>query len=227
MQRQLLLDLGTPEPPTLADFTIGENNEIIEQLKAIADRQATDHFLYLWGDLGFGKTHLLQALAQYAPARYLTPNSPIDDFIYSPETTLYLIDDCESLSPALQIAAFNLFNEIRDEHTAYLFTAGNCAPMALELRDDLRSRLCWGLIYQVQGLPDEAKLDVLARIAKKRGIRLSEGVLPWLLTHYRRDMHSLTQIIDELDTYSLEMKRVVTLPLLNSLLAQKLELKND
>ena len=40
-------------------------------------------------------------------------------------------------------------------------------------------------------------------------------------------LHSLTQIIDELDTYSLEMKRVVTLPLLNSLLAQKLELKND
>ena len=227
MQKQLLLDLGTPEPPTLEDFTVCANSEVIEKLKAVAKRQSTDHFVYLWGDLGFGKTHLLQALAQYAPARYLTPNSPIDDFIYSPETTLYLIDDCENLSPALQIAAFNLFNEIRDNRVAYLVTAGNCAPMALKLRDDLRSRLCWGLVYQVQGLPDNAKLDVLARIAQKRGIRLSEGVLPWLLTHYRRDMHSLTKIMDELDIYSLEMKRVVTLPLLSSLLAKKLELKND
>ncbi len=227
MQKQLLLDLGTPEPPTLEDFTVGLNSEIIEKLKAIASRQAIDHFVYLWGDAGFGKTHLLQALAQYAPARYLTHRSSIDDFTYSPETTLYLIDDCESLPPPLQVAAFNLFNEIRDNRIAYLVTAGNCAPTALALRDDLRSRLCWGLIYQVQGLPDEAKLDVLARIAQKRGIRLSDGVLPWLLTHYRRDMHSLTQIIDELDVYSLEMKRVVTLPLLNMLLARKLELKND
>jgi DnaA family protein len=47
---------------------------------------------------------------------------------------------------------------------------------------------------------------------------LSPGVLPYLITHYRRDMRSLSAMLDALDQYSLETKRPITLPLLRSLL---------
>lgn len=227
MQKQLLLDLGTPQPPSLQDFVTGRNAEVLQQLNAMADRRSGDHFAYLWGEPATGKTHLLQSLAQAAPARYITPSSPLGDFSFSPEVSLYLLDDCERLSPPKQIAAFNLFNQIRSSQTAYFVTAGNCAPMALPLRDDLQSRLCWGLVYQVQGLTDVEKLQVLAAQAQKRGLNLSAGVLPWLLTHYRRDLHSLSRLLSELDRFSLQMKRTVTLPLLHDLLKQKLELNDD
>ena len=227
MQKQLLLNLGTPRPPSLQDFVTGQNAEVLQQINAMAERRSPDRFAYLWGNPGTGKTHLLQSLAQMAPARYITPSSPLGDFTYSPEVSLYLLDDCENLSPQKQVAAFNLFNQIRDSKTAYLLTAGGCAPMALPLRDDLRSRLCWGLIYQLHGLTDGEKYQVLATQAKQRGLNLSPNVLPWLLSHYDRNLHSLAQILDELDRYSLQMKRVVTLPLLHDLLQKRLELKDD
>ena len=227
MQKQLLLDLGTPQPPSLHDFVTGRNAEVLQQLNAMAERRSSDHFAYLWGEPGTGKTHLLQSLVQAAPARYITPSSPLDDFSYSPEVFLYLLDDCDDLPPPKQIAAFNLFNQIRDSRTAYLVTAGDRPPMALPLRDDLRSRLCWGLVYQLHGLTDEEKCQVLAAQAQKKGLNLSPGVLPWLLSHYHRDLHSLTHILNELDHYSLQMKRMVTLPLLHDLLKKRLELKDD
>ncbi len=227
MQKQLLLDLGTPLPPSLQDFVTGKNVEVLQQLKAMAERRASDHFAYLWGEPATGKTHLLQSLTQYSSARYITPYSPLEDFSFLPEVSLYLLDDCDKLPPQKQIATFILFNQIHDSQMAYFISAGTCAPMALPLRDDLRSRLCWGLTYKIHGLTDEEKQQVLFIQAQKRGLSLSVGVLPWLLSHYHRDMHSLTKVLDELDRYSLQMKRMVTLPLLHDLLQKKLELKDD
>ena len=53
------------------------------------------------------------------------------------------------------------------------------------------------------------------------GIQLSAGVLPYLITHYRRDMSSLTAMLDQLDHYSLVTKRPITLPLLRELMLQQ------
>jgi DnaA-homolog protein len=93
--------------------------------------------------------------------------------------------------------------------------------MAMDLREDLRTRLGWGLIYQVHGLTDEDKIGALELSAHARGIKLPEGVLPYLITHYRRDMPWLTQMLNELDQYSLETKRPITLPLLRELLQRE------
>jgi DnaA family protein len=93
--------------------------------------------------------------------------------------------------------------------------------MILNIREDLRTRLGWGLIYQVQGLSDEDKLDALERSAQAKGIGLAQGVLPYLITHYRRDMRSLMDMLGQLDHYSLETKRPITLHLLRELLQRE------
>ena len=95
---------------------------------------------------------------------------------------------------------------------------GPCTPLALDLRDDLKSRLCWGLVYQIKSLSDEEKMAALNEQARQRGFTISPGVLPYLITHYQRDMHSLSMILDALDRYSLQTKRTITLPLLHDLL---------
>jgi DnaA family protein len=160
---------------------------------------------------------LLYALAAGGRALYLSADQPAENYVWSPEIPLYLLDDCDRLDDDQQIAAFALYNQIR-EAGGVLVAAASRPPAQLMLREDLRTRLAWGLVYQVQGLSDEEKVDALSKSADARGLVLSPGVLPYLLTHSRRDMQSLSAILDALDRYSLETQRPITMPLLRELL---------
>ena len=218
--RQLTLDLGQPKPQTLENFVVGQNAELAQLLHFFANRESgtpRERFVYLWGEPGAGKTHLLRALADSPRARYIPAGADDDQYLAGPDADLYLMDDCELLSPDAQIAAFSLYNQVK-ENGGLLVAAGDKPPAGLELREDLRTRLGWGLIYQVHGLTDEEKIEALTQAAQARGISLSPGVLPYLITHFRRDMRSLSAMLDALDQYSLETQRPITLPLLRSLL---------
>lgn len=217
--RQLLLDISGDRPQNFSTFVTGQNQELLSLLQEIAAGTTVDldrRFVYLWGESGSGKTHLLRALAEQCGGLVLGPDTPVEEFLPS-AAEVTAIDDCDRLTPAQQIAAFALFNQVR-EQGGVLVTAGSAAPAALRLREDLRTRLGWGLVYHVQGLTDAEKLDALERAAQARGFQLSPGVLPWLITHFRRDMASLSAVLESLDRYSLETQRPVTLPLLKQLL---------
>lgn len=219
--RQLLLDLPASTPQTLDTFVTGRNAELLGQLHRF-DRRETgmpDRTLYLWGDSGAGKTHLLQALALGGNARYIAADALPNAFDSSPQVSLYLIDDCDRLSPDAQIAAFALFNRVRD-YGGLLVAAGATAPAMLAVREDLRTRLGWGLVYQLHELTDDEKIAALQKSALARGMMVSPGVLPYLLTHFHRDMRSLAIMLDALDRHSLETKRPITLALLRDLLQQ-------
>ena len=218
--RQMLLDLGAEKPQTLDTFVVGQNAELTQLLRQFAQHPSTvpgERFVYLWGEAGAGKSHLLHALASTPAARYIPAGAGDDQYLFDEQTRLYLVDDCQLLSPDAQISAFALFNQVR-ENGGLLVTAGDKPPAALALREDLRTRLGWGLIYQVHSLTDEEKIAALTQAAQARGITLSPGVLPYLITHFRRDMRSLSTMLDALDQYSLETQRPITLPLLRSLL---------
>jgi DnaA family protein len=217
--RQLLLDLGTEKPQTLDTFVVGQNAELAQRLQLFTQPDAVcdDRFIYLWGETGAGKTHLLRALAVSPDARYIPAGASAAAYSFDSRIRLYLMDDCDHLPADAQIEAFALFNQVK-ENGARLVSAGNKPPMGLELREDLRTRLGWGLVYQLHGLTDEEKIAALTQAAQARGITLSPGVLPYLITHFRRDMPSLSAMLDALDQYSLETQRPITLPLLRSLL---------
>ncbi len=225
--RQMLLDLGAEKPQTLDNFVVGQNAELVQLLHQFAQRADSpprERFVYLWGEASAGKTHLLHAVANGAKARYISAGAKEGDYLFDDSVTLYLMDDCHLLSPEAQIAAFALFNQVR-ENNALLVSAGDKPPAGLHLREDLRTRLGWGLIYQVHGLTDDEKIAALTQAAQTRGITLSPGVLPYLITHFRRDMRSLSAMLDALDEYSLETQRPITLPLLRSLLQLEGEAK--
>jgi DnaA family protein len=217
--KQLVLDLGAEVAHSLESFEVGQNSELAHQMHQFAQRSAREHFAYLWGEAAAGKTHLLQALAASGAARYIGPGATADAFVYSEDVSLYLLDDCAKLSPGAQIDAFALFNQIR-EHGAYMVCTGPVPPAVLPVREDLRTRMGWGLVYQIHGLSDDDKIAALTHAAEARGLTLSATVLPYLLSHFRRDMRSLSTMLDALDQYSLETQRPVTLPLLRELLQQ-------
>src|ERR1700693_6354776 len=154
--KQLLLDLSAKQAPDFATFVVGRNAEASHLLKQIglnvhrgpSKPSADDRFVYLWGEAGSGRSHLLQALALAGAgkSRYIGAAAAAAGFDYDPAIHLYLIDDCAELSATAQIDAFNLFNQIR-EQGGYLVSAGDAAPAQLTVREDLRTRLGWGLSY--------------------------------------------------------------------------------
>ena len=217
--KQLVLDLGADQAQSLDSFEVGQNAELAHLMHQFAERTSREHFAYLWGEAAAGKTHLLQALAATANSRYIPFDAPESAFVYSPDVSLYLLDDCNLLSSQAQIDAFALFNQIR-EHGAYMVSTGPVPPAVLPVREDLRTRMGWGLIYQIHGLSDDEKIAALTHAAESRGLTLSASVLPYLLSHFKRDMRSLSTMLDALDQYSLETQRPVTLPLLRDLLLQ-------
>jgi DnaA family protein len=128
------------------------------------------------------------------------------------------LDNVECLAETSQIAAFDAFNEARASGRMWLAT-GNNAPAALSVREDLRTRLGWGLVFRLQPLTDEDKQAALRRHAIALGFELDPAIASWLLTRHGRDLSYLLQVVEALDRYSLETRRRVTLPLLKALLA--------
>ena len=74
----------------------------------------------------------------------------------------------------------------------------------------MKSRLAWGLVYQVKTLSDEERAVFLRSEAERRGMRVPEEVIGYLLTHVRRDLLTLSAILDVLDRASLEKQRQIT-----------------
>jgi len=247
LPRQFALDISHTPKPSLSNFLAGENLALHSTLLAItksweinAPRSASENplnqrWIYWWGSEGSGRTHLLGAIGDAAQQKDLkcfplTPNEPISwvsleenlPALCSSDTpSVITVDDVDRLDERLVASLFRVLNAVQGSKAIHIFMAGNAAPGALRLREDLRTRLGWGLIFQTHLLGDDEKIEALQQAAQARGLVLSSDVLPWLLNRFYRDMPSLMALIDALAAYSLETTRAVTLPLVRELLQPK------
>ena len=214
--QQLILDLLPENPPSLANFVPGTNAEALAALAGWLAPECREPSLLLWGETGSGKTHLLHA----SGARYFdaaeTPDLAGTETL-GDKADRIAVDNVEALSETGQIALFNLFNRLRAAG-GHLLTAANQPPQHLALREDLRTRLGYGLIFRLTTLTDDEKLTALAAQAASRALRLPAGALDYLLARAPRDMRHLMAVLVALDRYSLEHKRPITLPLLREVL---------
>ena len=226
MMQQLLLQLAPPPAPTLDNYVPGRNGAALQVLRDIARGTGGERFVYLWGEPGSGRTHLLRGLAQAASGRKAlyrsgAPGSHLENDRLENDSLeddmVIAVDDVQDLPEGGQIALFDLYNRVRAAGGA-LAAGGDAAPAQLALRADLRSRLAWGLAFQLHPLSDAEKAAALRGHARGRALDLPEDVIAYLLKHARRDMASLIGILDALDRYSLEQKRPVTLPLVRDAL---------
>ncbi|GJL71437.1 MAG: DnaA regulatory inactivator Hda [Nitrosomonas sp.] len=220
--RQLLLDVVPSPAPTLANFLPGRNAEPVCLLQHILSSQERERFVYLWGGLGCGKSHLLQAIVhEYSQknldAVYIACESHTD-FNLNIEIDCVAVDNVERLDASAQIKLFNLYNQIRDEGTTLLLVSGHAAPAQLALRQDLVTRLGWGLVYHIHELTEAEKIEAMRSHAADCGFDLPQEICVYLLRHTRRDLPSLINIIDALNRYSLSNKRQITIPMLRKLL---------
>ncbi|MCX7192991.1 MAG: DnaA regulatory inactivator Hda, partial [Proteobacteria bacterium] len=208
---QLLLDITPDWWPTFDNFVAGGNCELLFALHQALSGERAERGIYVWGPAGSGKSHLLQACVSAAQNAH---HSAIYAQGFVPEAhDVVAVDDVDTLDDAAQIELFNLFNEIRDSG-GMLLVSGSQSPLHLDLRPDLRTRLGWGLVYQVQGLSDEEKTQALTQHAQGRGFTLAPEVAHYLLRHGRRDLPSLLAVLDALDEHSLRLHRAPSIPML-------------
>ena len=209
--QQLLLDIRPAAVPDLAQFVVGHNHELIEQLQAMLEDRAAERMVYLWGGPDCGKTYLLQAWAQACRLRGWS----VDKSAQS-DAQVMAIDHADEWDEAQQLAVFARYNRVRNAGGLWL-AAGRLPPANLPLIPELRTRLGWGLVFQVHALNDAEKHAALAQHARSLGFYLEPQVADYLLNHYPRDLGSLLRVLDALDRLSLETKRPITLPLLRQL----------
>jgi DnaA family protein len=214
---QLALDLLQPLQPSLDNFVPGRNAEALDALRRLTRAALPDRIVYLWGEPGSGRSHLLTALAREPGAFLWSAAEP-------PERPgLSVADEVDALDADAQVALFNRLNAVRAQGDAACVVAGSAPPSKLALREDLRTRLAWGLVYQLHPLSDDEKAAALRAHAAATGLALPDEVLGYLLSRFPRDLRTLVAALDALDAYALARKRPLTVALLREWLQLRLE----
>jgi DnaA family protein len=222
--KQIALDIGLAAAPSLANFFAGPNDAALKHLLLWAGSPTRSPVpTYLWGASGSGKTHLLKAVqealreqgaaAGWLDATMLEP-PPFDD-----RWAVVLLDDAHLYTAVQQHAAFNWFVNAQTLQRGVL-AAGALPPADLKLREDLRTRLAWGHVFQLHVLSEPERRAVLRQAADERGVFLSDEVMDYMLTRFSRDLASLMQLLGQLDGYALQTKRAITIPLIRAMLEE-------
>jgi len=226
--KQLPLSVTFREDAVFDDFLPGDNAQTVGALRHALAR-LDDHLLYLWGAPGSGLSHLLQAAVHELQTQGL-------EGVYLPlaecleygtealegldELDVVALDDIDLIigRPEWEEAVFHLFNRLRDTGRVLMVTS-HSSPLhqSIEL-PDLKSRLSWGLTFQVQPLSDEQKMDWLIWKARRRGLTLEPDVAAFLINRVARSMNVLVEAFDKLDQHSLAEKRRLTIPFVKSVL---------
>jgi len=196
--RQLPLQISQPAEPSFDNFIAGDNAEALARVRQLASGELREAIVYLWGEIGSGRTHLLRAAARA-------------------HAELTIADDVQALDADGQQRLFGAINAAREGRGAVL-AAGSAPPAALALRGDLRSRLAWGLVYHLKPLGETERMRHLQAEAGRRGLALSDEIAAYLLARVPRDMATLTALLEALDRQALTRKRPLTLPLVREVL---------
>ncbi|MBD3893332.1 DnaA regulatory inactivator Hda [Hydrogenophaga sp.] len=225
--KQLVLDMGLAPVPGWSNFVVAAGNQELQQhLRRCTEQPLSSPApTCLWGESGSGKTHVLSAVRQslleqgsqvgWLDATTLAPGA------FDERWDAVLLDDCQRYSAEQQAAAFNWF--INAQHPAHgpvrwVLAAADRPPTDLDLREDLRTRLGWGHVFQLRTASETERRAVLRRAADERGVLLGDEVMEFMLKRFSRDLSNLMRLLDQLDVYALRTQRAITIPLIKSML---------
>jgi chromosomal replication initiator protein len=207
--------LGLNPRNTFESFVVGPNNEIAHAASlAVAQSPAkTYNPLFVYGGVGLGKTHLMQAIGQYVVAKkkntkvmYLSSELFINEFIDAiqhsnlvkfrkryRQADLLLIDDIQFLGgkERSQEEFFHTFNTLFDGHKQIVLSSDRPASEIANLEHRLVSRFEWGLTAELQPPDAETRMAILRKKAHTMQIKLRDEVLEFLANRIRSNVRRL------------------------------------
>ncbi|PYK95335.1 MAG: chromosomal replication initiator protein DnaA [Verrucomicrobia bacterium] len=207
--------LGLNPRNTFESFVVGPNNEIAHAASlAVAQLPArTYNPLFIYGGVGLGKTHLMQAIGQYVWAKkkgakvmYLSSELFINEFIDAiqhsnlvkfrkryRQADLLLIDDIQFLGgkERSQEEFFHTFNTLFDGHKQIVLSSDRPASEIANLEKRLVSRFEWGLTAELQPPDIETRMAILRKKARTMQIKLRDDVFEFLANRIRTNVRRL------------------------------------
>jgi chromosomal replication initiator protein len=207
--------LGLNPRNNFESFVVGPNNEIAHAASlAVAQSPAkTYNPLFVYGGVGLGKTHLMQAIGQYVLAKkkntkvmYLSSELFINEFIDAiqhnnlvkfrkryRQADLLLIDDIQFLGgkERSQEEFFHTFNTLFDGHKQIVLSCDRPASEIANLEHRLVSRFEWGLTAELQPPAIETRLAILRKKARGMQIKLPDEIFEFLANRIRSNVRRL------------------------------------
>lgn len=214
---------------SFASFFPGNNAEIVAQLQALA-ANGGEQQIYVWGEAGSGKSHLLQACCQHAKQAgkdpfyfgFVADQLPAPDLLDGLEDVeLVCLDDIQRIAGHVdwEHALFAFYNTHR-QNNHKLLLAADCPPKFLGFDlPDLKTRMAWGLTLKIQPLRDDQLIEALTYKARFLGFDVSPQVGRFLLNHYVHDLSALWLLLEKIDRATLAAQRKLTVPFLKQILA--------
>ena len=221
---QLVLPISTDPDATWAHWVSRRETELVEH--ALTDITSSPPGVFVWGEEGLGKSHLLQAVcaslgseASYVPLSLVldVPPSALLDGVEG--TAAVLIDDVELAisSDDWQEGLFHCFNRCVDTGTP-LIVASRVAVAGLnDLLPDLKSRLALLAGFRLPSWEMDAFESLLIHLAKHRGLILTDDVARYLTRRLRQTPTEALVAIEQIERSSLIEQRTPTIPFLKTL----------
>jgi chromosomal replication initiator protein len=207
--------LGLNPRNTFESFVVGPNNEIAHAASLAVGQSPAKTYnpLFIYGGVGLGKTHLMQAIGQYVLAKkkttkviYLSSELFINEFIDAiqhsnlvkfrkryRQADLLLIDDIQFLGgkERSQEEFFHTFNTLFDGHKQIVLSSDRPASEIANLEHRLVSRFEWGLTAELQPPDVETRIAILRKKARGMSIKLPEEVFDFLANRIRSNVRRL------------------------------------
>lgn len=225
---QIPLPLADSDRPGFDQFRPGTGAALVAELQRTASGAATRN-IYMWGEAGSGKSHLLHAACRAATAAGRRPGLlPLarraaftPALLESLEALdLVCVDDLDGIAGRgeWEQALFHLFNRMREAGRPLVFAARTSPAGSAVTLPDLKSRLGWDLVFHLRTLAESDRFAALRDRAAARGIEIPDEVMEYLSRRVARDMHSLFDWLDRLDRASLAAGKRLTVPFVRELL---------
>ncbi|WP_173047842.1 chromosomal replication initiator protein DnaA [Nitrospira sp. KM1] len=226
---------------TFKNFVVGAGNQFAHAAcMAVAEQPAKAYNpLFIYGGVGLGKTHLLNAIANHVAERtdlriaYLTTeqftNEVINSIRYDKMMDLrkryrhidmLMIDDIQFLAgkERTQEEFFHTFNALYEAHKQIVLSSDRFPKEMPDIEERLRSRFEWGLIADLQPPDVETRIAILRKKSEDEGVTLPEDVIQFLSTTMKSNIRELEGSLVRLGAYASLTGQTITLEMAKNVL---------
>jgi chromosomal replication initiator protein len=233
------------------NFVIGGSNRFAHAAAvAVAEAPAKAYNpLFIYGESGLGKTHLLHAIGHYAESlypgirvRYVSSEEFTNDFINSiannrasvfqsryREIDILLIDDIQFLQgkDSTQEAFFHTFNTLHDHNKQVVITSDLPPKHLTGFEDRMRSRFEWGLITDVQAPDLETRIAILRKKAQSEKLQVGNEILEYMASKVSSNIRELEGTLIRVTAFASLNRTTVDLALVQTVLKDLITLDED
>lgn len=232
---------------TFENFVIGASNQFAHAACMAVANQPGDHYnpLFIYGGVGLGKTHLVNAIGHRAAAQrpnlkivYLSSESFMNELIASlrrdkmdefkkkfRNVDILIVDDVQFIAgkERTQEEFFHTFNSLYESHKQIVITSDKFPKEIPGLEDRLRNRFEWGLIADIQTPDMETRVAILQKKAEIEGVPLPHDVAIFLASNIDSNVRELEGALTRLGAFSSLTKTPITVEFAKEVLRQTLK----